>query len=141
MPEGITTNLDRFFALSIDMLCVAGLDGYFKCANPAFERTLGHSDAELLASPYLDFVHPEDREAVLAEMQKLETGEPTIYFENRYRCKDGTYKWLAWTCTPAIAGLLYSVVRYHRTQKRKRLSQREELLNCFLRNRSTASFS
>src|SRR5438094_4243468 len=94
--------LSRFFRLSIDMLCIAGFDGFFKQLSPSWERTLGWSEADLLASPYLDFVHPEDREATIAEAGKISTGQETIYFENRYRCRDGSYRWLAWTANPSL---------------------------------------
>jgi PAS domain S-box-containing protein len=97
------------FNLSIALLCVAGLDGYFKRVNPAFEATLGHSQDELLATPFVDFVHPEDREKTLLEIRKLVAGTPTVYFENRYRCRNGSYRWLAWTATPQEAeGLIYA---------------------------------
>ena len=93
--------LNRFFALSLDMLCVAGFDGYFRRVNPAWQRTLGYSEEELLSRPYMDFVHPDDREATLAEARKQsEQGQAVIYFENRYRHKDGTLRWLLWTSTP-----------------------------------------
>ena len=93
--------LNRFFTLSLDMLCVAGFDGYFKRLNPAWQRTLGYSEEELLARPYMDFVHPDDREATIAEARKQsEQGLEIIYFENRYRHKDGTLRWLMWTSTP-----------------------------------------
>lgn len=98
--------------LSVDMLCVAGTDGYFKELNPAFERVLGHPLAELKERPFLEFVHPDDRTATLAEVEKLKTGAITLRFENRYRCRNGTYRWLQWTCHPdASRGLLFAVAR------------------------------
>jgi PAS domain S-box-containing protein len=92
--------LDRFFTLSLDMLCIAGFDGYFKRVNPAWGRALGYSQAELLSRPIMDFVHPDDREATSAELKKQADGRPVVYFENRYLHKDGTLRWLLWTSTP-----------------------------------------
>lgn len=92
--------LDRFFALSLEMLCVAGFDGYFKRVNPAWQRVLGYTEAELLSVPYLDLIHPDDRASTIKEAQKLSEGHEVIYFENRYRHKDGSYRWLLWASTP-----------------------------------------
>ncbi|MHC4402195.1 MAG: SpoIIE family protein phosphatase [Planctomycetota bacterium] len=101
--------LRRLFDLSLQMLCIAGVDGYFKCINPAFERTLGYTRDELLSRTFLEFVHPDDRAATLNELDRLAEGMPTVHFENRYRCKDGSYRWLAWTSTPKGAnGLIYA---------------------------------
>lgn len=101
--------LDRFFALSQDVLCVAGMDGYFKRVNPAFERMLGYSREELLSRPYLEFVHPDDREATRRQADGCATGRSVDRFENRYRCKDGSYRWLMWTSTaPGAEGVVYA---------------------------------
>ena len=88
---------DRLFAVSRDMLCTAGFDGYFRRVNPAFERVLGYTKNEMLSQPFLSFIHPDDHEATIAEMQKIASGRETIFFENRYRCKDGSCKWMQWT--------------------------------------------
>jgi len=91
-----------FAQVSLDLLCVAGFDGYFKILNPAWERTLGFTVEELLSRPFIDFVHPADRERTLAEAAKLATNQDVRYFENRYLCKDGSYRLLLWTATPSM---------------------------------------
>src|SRR5919204_3161965 len=97
-----SSDLDRLFNLALDMLCVAGFDGYFKRLNPAWERTLGFTVAELCARPYLDFVHPDDRAATIAEAGKIAAGASVLRFENRYRAADGSYRWLSWTAVPYV---------------------------------------
>jgi two-component system, sensor histidine kinase and response regulator len=92
--------LDRFFTLSLDMLAIAGFDGYFKRVNPAWQRVLGYTPQEMTSRPYMEFVHPDDRASTIAAAGRLSEGSDIIYFENRYLHKDGTYRWLLWTSTP-----------------------------------------
>ena len=104
--------LDQLFNLSTDMLCVAGLDGFFKQINPAFEKTLGFSEKELLSRSFLDFVHPDDRASTIAEVERLSQGLITVDFQNRYLDKDGAYHWMSWRATPmADKGLVYAIAR------------------------------
>ncbi len=117
--------LDQLFTLSLDMLCIAGFDGYFKRINPAWEGTLGIPKEELLSRPYIEFVHPDDREATINEARKMDQGELTISFENRYRSADGTYLWLLWNATPNKSlKLIFAVARdiTQRKQTERRLA-------------------
>jgi two-component system, sensor histidine kinase and response regulator len=103
---------ESFFNLSIDLLVVAGYDGLFKFVNPAWTETFGFSRAELMARPFLDFVHPDDRPATVAEVEKLATGAKTTNFRNRYECRDGSYRSVDWTAIPALSvNLIYAVGR------------------------------
>lgn len=105
-------DFERFFQYAVDLLCIAGTDGYFKVVNPAFERALGYTTRELLARPFVEFVHPDDRDATVAETGQLADGTPTIAFVNRYRRKDGHYVWLHWTAYPEPGtGLIYASAR------------------------------
>ncbi len=119
---------DRFFQLSRDLLCIAGKDGYFKRINPAFERVLGYTTDELTSRPFLEFVHPDDQTPTQQELSQLAQGLPTHYFENRYRCRDGSYRWLGWTSTPFMEeGTIYAVARDITTLKQAQ-AQRNQLL-------------
>ncbi len=115
-----------FFERSLDLLAVVGLDGYFRRVNPMFTQALGYAEAEFLSHPFLDFVHSDDHSATLAEMEKLNSGVPTFYFENRYRTKDGSYRWFAWTASPQIEqGAIYCVARDVTKQKQTEWERRE----------------
>lgn len=103
---------DRFFTLSLDLLCIADFEGKFKRVNPAWVTTLGYTVEELQDQPLLDFVHPEDLEKTVAESANIANGTETMSFENRYRCKDGSYKWLSWKSRPLFEEkLMYAVAR------------------------------
>ncbi|WP_316804114.1 PAS domain S-box protein [Pedobacter nototheniae] len=97
LPKNDLFDLEYFFELSPDLLCVAGYDGYFKKINPAVSKTLGYSHAELMAAPINSFVHPADRERTAQKRDGLRKGETLLHFENRYLTKDGTAVWLFWT--------------------------------------------
>ena len=105
------TERDQFFSLSLDVFAIANTDGYFKRVNHAFAATLGWSAEEILARPFLAFVHPDDHVATVREVEKLAAGQPTINFENRYQCKDGSWKWLAWRAVPQPDGTIYCTGR------------------------------
>ena len=104
--------VDRFFAVSSGLLSVAGFDGYFKMLNPAWEKVLGYSVDELCSKPYLELVHPDDRGKATDEALELRGGQTVFHYRNRYRCKDGSYRWLSWIATPSPAhGLIYASAR------------------------------
>lgn len=98
--EMIESLVQRGFDLCLDLVCLADFDGYFRLVNQAWETELGYTSEELLARPYMEFVHPDDREATQQEAGRLEGGEPVWTFENRYRHRDGSYVWLGWRATP-----------------------------------------
>jgi PAS domain S-box-containing protein len=103
-------DLREFAELSLNLLCIAGTDGYFKYLNPAWESTFGYSKEDLLSRPYIEFVHPDDRKATLSESERVASGRSTVSFENRYRCKNGSYRWLLWSAiVRAERGLIYCV--------------------------------
>jgi PAS domain S-box-containing protein len=100
----------RFFSLSLDLLCIAGFDGYFKHLNPAWVKTLGWSIQDLLSKPFIELVHPEDREDTILVAQKIASSVDAICFENHYACADGSYKWLSWNATCfSEENLIYAV--------------------------------
>ena len=122
---------DRFFTVSLDMLCLVGVDGYFKRLNPAWEKTLGYTNEELMSKSYLHFVHPDDRKRTLELSNRVLAGVNIHDFENRYICKDGSSRWLLWSLTSSPQQqLLYAVA--HDITERKRaeeaLSKTEEHL-------------
>ena len=113
------------FDLSLDLLCIAGVDGYFKRVNPAFERTLGYSSEELLSRPVVEFIHPDDRERTSAAIESQARGESVVQFENRYIHRDGSLRWIQWNSRPAPdeQGLIYAAARDVTDSRRAREEQ------------------
>ncbi len=118
---------DRFFELSMDLLCIAGTDGYFKELNSAWEHTLGFSRDELYSKPFIEFIHLDDRPRTLAAMNQLVDGQSVTNFENRYRAKDGSYRWLSWIvpAPESESSVLYAAARVI-TEGNRALRESEE---------------
>jgi len=132
---------DLFFDLSLDLLCIADLRGFSK-VNPAFCKTLGYAIDELTSRPFLDFVHPDDVQATVQVVADLERGKDVVFFENRYRCKDGTYRWLSWK-TPAPkpgSDQLYAIARDVTDAKRVQADLNHALEQAENANRAKSDF-
>ncbi|MEM6521312.1 MAG: PAS domain S-box protein [Cyanobacteria bacterium P01_C01_bin.70] len=135
--------LDNFFDLAVDMLCIADTKGYFKRINPAFVRVLGYTPEELLAQPFINFVHPDDIEATVQATKTLLDGTEVNRFENRYRCKDGTYRWFAWASSTNLQeGIIYASVRDITEAKanQQKLYEQEEFLRSVFDGSENAIF-
>ena len=103
---------NRIFNLSPDLICVAGLDGFLKQVNPAWEDKLGWKSEELTARPWIDFIHPEEKESFLAAVLKLEAGAASISMETRFRCNEESYRWISWKVTSHLENdMVYAVGR------------------------------
>jgi len=128
---------DRFFQLSLDMLCIASADGYFKRLSPAFTRTLGWSVEEMLAQPFIAFVHPEDQARTLAEVEnQMRDHQPVLDFENRFSHKDGGWRVLSWKSVPQYDGSMYATARD--VTERRESDERIRELNRELLERQSA---
>ncbi|MBC8379235.1 MAG: PAS domain S-box protein, partial [Planctomycetes bacterium] len=120
--------MERVFNMTNYMVCIASLDGYFTRANSSFEEILGYSSAELLSKPFFEFVHPDDKEKTIAVIkEELSRGAKVIAFENRYQCKDGSYKWLSWTSQPVPEENITFAIAYDITDRKQAEQEREEL--------------
>jgi PAS domain S-box-containing protein len=127
---------DRFFDRSIDLLSIGNFEGYFVRINPAFERLLGFSETEFISRPFIDFVHPDDRQSTLAAAHSLANGQSVVDFENRCQCKDGSIVWVSWNATPyQQSNCWYGVGRdiTERKQLEAQLRQRESQLQLFVK--------
>jgi PAS domain S-box-containing protein len=119
--------LDRVFTLSSDLITVADFNGHFTRVNPAVEQVLGYTPEEFLARPYLDLVHPDDREETAAEAAAISQGKTTLSFENRYVRKDGLPRVLEWTSTPVLEERLMYAVARDVTERRQAEAELERL--------------
>jgi PAS domain S-box-containing protein len=119
---------DSFFETSIDMLCCLDFNMHFRRLSPAWERTLGFTREELMSRPFMEFVHPDDRERTLKQNADVRNGGQALSFENRYLCKDGSYRWFRWNAAPHSAQkVIYSVAR-DITESKRAEEEREELV-------------
>jgi diguanylate cyclase len=131
----------RHFDLSLDMISTVGFDGCFKSVNPAFEQLLGYRPEELVGRPFMDFVHPDDRERTEREAASLADGATTVQFQNRYFAKDGDVRWLEWASIPMPdEELIYGIARDITDRKAleqelEQLSQHDPLTGLFNRRR------
>lgn len=119
---------ERFFDVSIDLLCVVDFRGYFTRLSPSWENALGFTRAELMNRPFIEFVHPDDRDRTLAQNLAVRSGGHALEFENRYRCRDGSYRWLLWNAASATdERRIYSAAR-DITDRKRADEERDQLV-------------
>jgi PAS domain S-box-containing protein len=121
----VEEELNRFFSLVPDLVCIASTDGRFLKLNSVWQETLGYTEKEILATPFLELVHPDDREATMKEVARQRAGETTIQFINRYRCRDGGYKWLEWRASSPFDKMLFASARDITERKNSEQRMRE----------------
>ncbi|MGB3207080.1 MAG: PAS domain-containing protein, partial [Crinalium sp.] len=122
-----------FFNLSPDLFCIVGTDGYLKKVNPSFERVLGFTIEEILSSTFINLVHPDDRIATTQELEKLKNGTATTSFEHRFRCQNGSYRWISWALHSTLEqDVLYGVGRD--------ITERKQTAQEFLENEERLQF-
>ncbi|MBN1584042.1 MAG: PAS domain S-box protein [Anaerolineae bacterium] len=121
-----TEELDQFFTVSLDLLCIADTEGYFRRLNPQWEIILGYSLSELEGQRFLDLVHPDDQASTVAALDDLGAQRAVLNFVNRYRCKDGSYSWIEWRSYP-VGNLIYAAAR-DITERKQAENEREELI-------------
>lgn len=121
-------NLELFFDLSADLLCVTGYDGYFKKINPIVSKTLGYTFEELYSRPVYTFIHPDDQELTAEHRKNLLKNNPLLNFENRYVTKEGEIVWLSWTSMPVESQQVVFAIAKNITHQKKLEEDRNTLL-------------
>ncbi len=110
--RSLEAQIVRYYDATLDLLATADMNGYFTRVNPAWERALGYSAETLCSRPFLEFVHPDDREATIAETQALTEAHDTVHFRNRYVTADGGFRWLEWSASASLSeGVIHAVAR------------------------------
>ncbi|WP_321507468.1 PAS domain S-box protein [uncultured Methanoregula sp.] len=134
-----TEELDQYFSASIDLFCIAGTDGYFRRLNKEWEKTLGYTLAELEGHRFLDFVHPDDLASTLAAVSDLSHRKQVVNFTNRYRHKDGSYRWVEWRSFPS-GDRIFAAARDITERKHidEALRESEERLRLFIQHAPAA---
>lgn len=112
-------DMSKFFYISVDMMCIASTDGYFKLVNNKFPQILGYAEEEFYDKPFIEFVHPDDRQKTIDEIHRLSQGFPTINFDNRYLASDGQYKWISWNASLGDDNFIYAIAREITSEKNK----------------------
>jgi PAS domain S-box-containing protein len=129
-----TAELDRFFSVALDLLCIADTEGYFRRLNQQWEVTLGYHLQDLEGRRFFDFVHPDDLESTRQEISMLAEQKISLNFVNRYRCRDGSYRWIEWRSFP-VGNLIYAAARdiTERKQAEEQLRRTERWLDQYSR--------
>jgi PAS domain S-box-containing protein len=118
----------RFFSLASDLVAIADSTGRLRHFNVAWEHTLGYSPEELRSKPFLEFVHPDDRERTAEEFLRILNGHSTTGFENRYLCADGSTRWILWNAVRALDGDSVYATGHNITDRKRVEQDRERLL-------------
>ena len=109
----------RLFNTTVNLNAIAGFDGYFKKLSPAWEQLLGWTEVELKSKPFFEFLHHDDVDSTKEAAEFISDGNDLLHFENRYRCKDGSYRWLLWSCASDVKNQLIYASAVDITERKK----------------------
>jgi PAS domain S-box-containing protein len=126
-PRQAMPEVERYFTLAPEMVILAGFDGYWKRVNPMVEALLGYTERDWRSRPFMEFIHPDDRERSDEETRRVFAGATVRAFENRVLCKDGSHKWIEWTATPVSEGRVMYAVGRDVTERRRGESEQAAL--------------